>query len=88
MKDITKDPAMTIQVWGKGEAIPVRSPAVQMLPTECHVKADGDINDEPSFAFVCRGAGTATVVVIQVSLRMLMPAVRAALDISLRGSEV
>lgn len=79
MRDITEDPAMTIQVWDRGERIPIRPTDVELLPTECHVKADGDLRDEPSFAFVCRHPGLTSAILVQVSLRMLMPAIREAL---------
>lgn len=45
-------------------------PAIEMMPVEIHVKQDGDLEGNPSFAIVLRGEPKISVIG-QISLRML-----------------
>jgi len=71
---------ITIKLWGEGEQIDLTNKNIMcsLIPTEFHIKADGDINNEPSLAIVmedCIGAGVS--VVGQISYKMLLPVIEA-----------
>lgn len=47
----------------------------EMRPIECHIKPDGDINDNPALIFVLSDMRQKKVVA-QISLKMFMPVIR------------
>lgn len=62
----------TVKVWPKGEPIDLRDRKIvtQLMPTELHVKPDGDIHDQPSLCFVLKN-GSDENFIAQISERML-----------------
>lgn len=67
-----------VKVWESGDPIDLRHHgpnAIEMRPIECHIKKDGDTNDNPSLCFVMTRPGKPTVFA-QISLAMFMPVVR------------
>lgn len=68
--EITKTTYMTVYNWRK-EQIQLSGNVREFTPTELHFKADGDKNNEPSFAIVMQQGFHQAKVVGQFSLQTL-----------------
>ena len=81
MRVLSTDDECPAYEWAEGEQIVphgVQSPVYELRPIELHMKVDGDINDEPSFAFVLTEQTSGVKFVAQISLKKMMPAIYAA----------
>lgn len=79
------DPECLVYGWNPGEQMDLTGwgPLAYMSPREIHIKPDGDINDQPSFAFVGVDA-YGVVCCFEISLAKLAPATAVALAILIR----
>ncbi len=66
-------------VWKEGEQIDLRAhrQISELLPIELHIKKDGEINDNPSYAFVLIDSKGRRYVA-QITDRMLQEGLKAA----------
>ena len=76
-KLINPDDECPSYLWPEGKQIILEYPAQQLRPVELHLKPDGDVNDEPSFAFVLKSA-EGHAYYAQVSLSKMQAAIAEA----------
>ena len=79
MRVLESMPDVYIAAFDAGEHIQPRIGIhYELRPIEIHVKADGDINNEPSFAFIMNQPESKIGFIAQISLRMMEPAILEA----------
>lgn len=73
--NLSKDPDFKVYNWGleQIDLTDMGHTPRQMIPTECHIRENGSISDEPTLLFVMENGNDVETVVAQISLRMFQP---------------